>query len=497
MNQILETLTAKNITYHQKVLKLAQEAENSIDVLKISDKFKHYYDHGALCDMNEGHAPYRPRYVMVDFEKFVKEGSEFLQIQPPTDLDELLSGLQILYNHIPSITSKPVYIGNLDTLIDPFLEGVSDEEATKKLTLFLNYLDRTIADGYCHANLGPKATRAGRLILNVEMKVQNAVPNFTFKYDPNITPDDFAELAIKCALTCANPAFCNDKAHRDTYTGGYGVSSCYNVLPIGGGGYTLTRVVLPRLAKMADSVEHFLNDLLPDALDALGEYTNERIRFIVEDSGFFQSSFLAKEGLIKRDRFIGMFGLAGLCDCVNSLLSDKNLRYGHDEEADKLAESILEIISDFTSKFPAIYSEVADNRLLLHAQAGLSTDVGVTSGVRIIVGDEPDSIYDHIRHSSRFHKFFPTGCSDIFPFDSTSKNNPSAILDIIKGAFSIGDKYMALYSSDGDLIRITGYLAKRSDIEKHDRGEVDLYATVPNGSSNYKLNRLDERKVRN
>ena len=44
--------------------------------------------------------------------------------------------------------------------------------------------------------------------------------------------------------------------------------------------------------------------------------------------------------------------------------------------------------------------------------------------------------------------------------------------------------------------RITGYLVKRSDLEKYDRGEVVLQDNVINGSSNYKLNRLHARKVR-
>lgn len=69
-----------------------------------------FYEHGALCDMNEGNAPYRPRYVMVDFEKFVRQGSKFLRIDPPKNLDELLWALEVLYTYIPSITTKPVYL---------------------------------------------------------------------------------------------------------------------------------------------------------------------------------------------------------------------------------------------------------------------------------------------------------------------------------------------------------------------------------------------------
>ena len=44
--------------------------------------------------------------------------------------------------------------------------------------------------------------------------------------------------------------------------------------------------------------------------------------------------------------------------------------------------------------------------------------------------------------------------------------------------------------------RITGYLVKRSEMEKYNRGEVVLQDNLINGSSNYKLNRLKDRKVR-
>lgn len=488
-------LTSNRLTYQQKQIQLARQAENSLDVLNIPVKFAKYFETRALCDMNEGNAPYRPRYVMVDYEKFMKQGCGFLKIDPPETLDEAIFALITLYCHVPSITTMPVYIGNLDSLLDPFLNGLSDKEIKSKFKLFLNYIDRTIADGYCHANLGPKALRASRLLLECEQELKNAVPNFTIKYDINETPDELMEKAITCALNCANPAIANHKAHKDTYWD-YGISSCYNVLPLRGGSYILSRVVIPRLAKMAESTEQFLNGILPEALQGLGEYMDERIRFLVEESGFFQSSFLIKEGLIERENFTGMFGVAGLCNGVNYLLRDEDKHYGRDPEADDLAEKIMIIISEFAASYPAKYCEVSGGHYYLHAQAGLSTDEGVTSGVRIVVGEEPESLYDHLKHSARFHKFFPTGCSDIFPFEITAKNNPAAILDIVKGAFSLGDKYMAIYQSDSDLVRITGYLAKRSDIEKYDSGEVVLQDTVQNGSTNYKLNRLGERKVR-
>lgn len=496
MSNVLEIITSSKLTYEQKVHSLAHAAEDSLSIISIPEKTKYYFDIQAIDDLYEGHAPYRPRYIMPDYEKFIKNGSQFLRISPPSDLDELLNSMMILYKHVPSITGFPVYLGSIDKLIEPFLGGVSDEAAKKKLRLFLDFLDRTITDSFCHANIGPEPTRAGKLILELEKELQNAVPNFTLKYDSDITPDDFAELAIYTSLFCANPAICNHKLHLKTYSCDYGISSCYNILPIGGGAYTLSRLTLPGLAKIATNVEQFLNELLPDCLQALANYMNERVNFLVEKSGFFESSFLVKEGLIHPDNFIGMFGITGLAECVNLLMGDSGKRYGHDVGADNLADKIMEIITDFLAEFPARYSKISNGHFMLHAQVGMDYDKGITSGVRIPVGDEPENIYDHLRHSARFHKHITTGCGDIFPFETTGRNNPSAILDIVKGAFSLGSKYISFYEQNSDLVRITGYLVKRSEMEKYKNEQVVLQNTTHLGASNYDSNRLKDRKVR-
>lgn len=495
MNKVLDIVTSKGLTYEQKVVALAHAAENSLEVLEIPEKTRHYMETGAICDLDEGHAPYRPRYIMPDYEAAVKKGCEFLQLDPPKDLDEVIQFLEILYRHVPSITSYPVYLGNIDRLIEPFLEGVSDEEAEKKLRLFLIYLDRTITDGFCHANLGPEETRTGRIILKLEKELQNAVPNLTLKYDPDITPDSYGELALYTSLYCANPAICNHRMHKDTY-GDYGISSCYNILPIGGGSYTLTRIVLPKLVPEADSREQFLTETLPDCLQRMGDYMNERIRFLVEESNFFETSFLSREGFISRDKFLAMFGVVGLAECTNLLMDDPDKIYGSDQEADQLADQIMQVIAEYAETSMALYSEVFHDHFALHAQVGIDSDHGITSGVRIPVGMEPERMYDHLRHSARFHRFFPTGCADIFSFDPTGRNNPAAMLDIVKGAFSLGDKYISFYASDSDLVRITGYLVKRSEMEKYYKGEAVLQNTVYLGGDNYRNAHLENRKVR-
>ena len=495
MNKVLDIVTSKGLTYEQKVVALAHAAENSLEVLEIPEKTRHYMETGAICDLDEGHAPYRPRYIMPDYEAAVKKGCEFLQLYPPKDLDEVIQFLEILYRHVPSITSYPVYLGNIDRLIEPFLEGVSDEEAEKKLRLFLIYLDRTITDGFCHANLGPEETRTGRIILKLEKELQNAVPNLTLKYDPDITPDSYGELALYTSLYCANPAICNHRMHKDTY-GDYGISSCYNILPIGGGSYTLTRIVLPKLVPEAESREQFLTETLPDCLQRMGDYMNERIRFLVEESNFFETSFLSREGFISRDKFLAMFGVVGLAECTNLLMDDPDKICGSDQEADQLADQIMQVIAEYAETSMALYSEVFHDHFALHAQVGIDSDHGITSGVRIPVGMEPERMYDHLRHSARFHRFFPTGCADIFSFDPTGRNNPAAMLDIVKGAFSLGDKYISFYASDSDLVRITGYLVKRSEMEKYYEGEAVLQNTVYLGGDNYRNAHLENRKVR-
>ncbi len=104
----------------------------------------------------------------------------------------------------------------------------------------------------------------------------------------------------------------------------------------------MSRVLLPGLAKLATNVDDFMNNLLPTATGEVLNFMNERVRFMVEDSNFFETSFLAQEGLISRERFCGMFGVAGMSECVAELLHlDSSRTYGKDDEANELADQIM------------------------------------------------------------------------------------------------------------------------------------------------------------
>ncbi|MCR5320827.1 MAG: YjjI family glycine radical enzyme, partial [Lachnospiraceae bacterium] len=167
--EILETIKSPTLTHEQKVATLANKADSLLEVLDLPEGLNELLnqpiDTQCICDLFEGHAPMRPRYIIPDYAKFLKEGSEFLQLGPAQDIYEAINNLLIFYKHVPSITNFPVYVGALDELLDPYLEEVDDATAKKLLRLFFIHMDRTILDSFSHANLGPKATRAGRLIL--------------------------------------------------------------------------------------------------------------------------------------------------------------------------------------------------------------------------------------------------------------------------------------------------------------------------------------------
>ena len=72
MDDILKIIKDTSLTYEQKVFTLAKAAENSIKPLNIDEETQKYRDNGIICDLFEGNAPYRPRYIVPDYEVFLK-----------------------------------------------------------------------------------------------------------------------------------------------------------------------------------------------------------------------------------------------------------------------------------------------------------------------------------------------------------------------------------------------------------------------------------------
>lgn len=492
MDKVLELLKDPRLTYPRKRHELAAAAENSLPYLKVGPQVQALLDSGVIDDLGEGHAPYRPRYILPDYVKFIRQGSRHLDLAPPGDLYEAVNALLILYRHVPSVTGYPVYLGQIDDVLERFVDTVGPAELERLLRMFLINIDRTLPDAFVHMNIGPRATTIGRLVLKLEGELKKAVPNLSLKFGPE-TPPDFARQAVAAALETSKPYFVNHQELTRVFGGDYGIASCYNTLKIGGGSFTLVRLNFKEVARRARDFEDFMRDKLPEAVDGLCELINARIRFIVEEMGFFDASFLAQEGLIDLKNFTAMAGFFGLYEGVQALTG--GLRMGHDRAADQMAEAVMARAHELVKAHPAAHGEAFGGKIGVHAQSGIDTDVEVTAGVRIRIGDEP-GLFDQIRLESTLQRFFDTGVSDIYIFDSTARDNLDGVLRVVRGAMKHGLRIMALNTSDSELIRITGYLVKRCDAERCLRGEQVREGTVKLGADSLKNNRTLERRVR-
>jgi len=489
MQDILDIVKKSGQTFNQRFIAMAKAAENTIDPIHLSEEAQYFVDRKVVFDMAEGKAPYRPRYVTPDYEKFLKQGSSFLMLDPPKDIFEAVSYLMILYHHVPAAGGTLVYIGHLDRLLAPY--DKDEKETYRAVDMLLKHVDRTISDSFVHCDIGPYDTRVGRIILDLSAKMQRPVPNMSLIYNEH-TPDDFALKAIEAGLVCSKPSFVNDAMYTKDWGSRYAVASCYNVLPIGGGGYTLGRLNLMELGKLAGTKESLVEDLLPRAVKAQCEQMDKRIQFMVDECHFFENSFLNDEGLIEKDKFVGMVGLVGLAECVNTVLGahKPEERFGTSETANQFAEVIVDKIYEIVTEYKPRHG-----RFYLHGQVGIAEDVGLTPATRIPVGEEPE-LPLHLAVTARLQKHFATGIGELYPFDATAKKNPQSILDIIKGAFKMNMRYISFYSSDSDVIRVTGYLVKLSDIEKLENGQAVLDNSTVLGSGAKKGLKILGRKVR-
>ncbi|MGF1668772.1 MAG: YjjI family glycine radical enzyme [Acidimicrobiia bacterium] len=456
-------VTSGRLGYRQRLVQLAMLAEDAIDYPKLSATAEDALVSGLISDLHEGHAPYRPRYVLPDYAVALRNGSEYLELDSPTDLDEAIDFLQILYHHVPSITTYPVYFGDVDSLLLPFLDdGWNDARLDRAIRRLWRYLDRTIPDAFAHANIGPVDNRIARSVLRVDAELAQVVPNLTLKWDPASSGDGLALAAARSIALVNKPHIANHPMIAADFPEGYGVVSCYNTLPLGGGAHTLIRLNLAESGRRhTGGIERYLGEVLAEHVELAFEVIEARIRFLVEEARFYEHSFLVGEGLIHPDRFSAMFGLFGVAELVQRLMP--GARYGHDPAAAELAHRVVDRIAELVAARHLPYCR--NGRAMLHAQSGISDDVGVTAGARVPIGTEPELI-DHIETVAPHHRLFESGVSDIFALESSVRANPEAIVDLTRGAFAHGMREMTFNVEGCDLVRVTGYMVRLSDIEK-------------------------------
>jgi YjjI family glycine radical enzyme len=494
-HQLRNIINDETLSPGQKAHYLALEAENLLPYPTLDAETREALDQRVICDMYEGHAPYKPRYVLPDYSIVLNNGSEYLELPVPQSLDEAINTLMIAYHHVPSVTGMPVYIGQLDDLLLPFCEGVSDEDLYQKIKLFWRYLDRTLPDAFMHANIGPTDNRVARTILRVDAELKQIAPNLTFFYDPQVSSDDILAIATTNIVECSKPHIANHPIHADAFDErGYGIVSCYNALPVAGGASTLTRINLQEVALRSRDEADFFAEVLPHYLDLNFRLTEERINYLFNESGFF-NGFLIKEGWIERDRFTAMFGVFAMAEAVNTLQENAGRagRYGFDETANALGHKISAVLAEAVEK--KSLDNVWRGHALLHSQAGLSSDVGATPGVRIPYGTEPDPV-THVQALAPHHQYYQSGISEILTLDETIKTNPDAMLQLCKGAFSCGFREFTANVASNDLVRVTGYMVRLSDIKKFNNAEGSRTNTTVLGAEAAEVTGILERKPR-
>ncbi|ABV89253.1 YjjI family glycine radical enzyme [Shewanella pealeana] len=470
-NRLAQITRDPNLSPKQKSNFLALEAEASLPYMAISDAVSEAKNSGIICDMFEGNAPFKPRYVLPDYAKFLQNGSEYLELSPAQDLDEALNALTIIYHHVPSVTNIPVYLGQLDDILLPFCQGLEPEAIYRKLKLFWIMLDRTLPDAFMHVNIGPTDNIVCRTILRVDAELKQIAPNLTFMYDPEITPDELLQVAASNICECSKPHIANYPLHANSFDDkGFGIVSCYNSLPLAGGANTLVRLNLKQVALKASSVGDFFTQVLPHYCQLTYELIDARAKFLHEESNFF-NSFLVKEGLIEESRFAPMFGIYGMAEAVNILqgspdFNEDNIdkpssHYGHNAAANALGHKISKALDGIVKSTQVKYGY--NGLALLHSQGGISIDKDVTPGVRIPYGTEPNPIA-HIQALAEHHQYYTSGISDILTIDETVKANPQAMMQLCKGALSLGFREFTANVASNDLVRVTGYMIKLSDI---------------------------------
>lgn len=470
------------LNFRQKEHALAVAAENMLPYPPLDVETAAALEARVICDMYEGNAPYKPRYVLPDYEVVLKNGSAHLELPRPETLDEAINTLQIAYHHVPSVTGLPVFIGHLDALLLPFCDGVSDDDLYRKIKLFWRYIDRVLPDAFLHADIGPTDNRVARAILRVDAELKQIAPNLTFLYDPEVSGEDILRLCTDNIVACSKPHIANHPLHAAVFDApGYGIVSCYNALPVGGGAATLSRVNLRKVAEASDDEADFLDVKLPRYVALAARLMRARVDHLYRRSGFFEGSFLVDEGWISRDRFTAMFGVFAMAEAVNHLqdLAGRPGRYGLDPTANALGHRVSERLAELVAAEPMehIWRGVA----MLHAQAGLSNDVGTTPGVRIPYGSEPDPV-THVRALLPHHRHYLSGVSEILTLDETVRANPEAVFQLARGALRMGFREFTANVAGNDLVRVTGYMIRLSDVQAYNEGKTARTNTTSLGA---------------
>lgn len=138
-------------------------------------------------------------------------------------------------------------------------------------------------------------------------------------------------------------------------------------------------------------------------------------------------------------------------------------QYQANSPALPLSYQISEQLANFVETTPLnMVIKAVRCSMLNQDQLGYRDD----TGARIPYGEEPDPV-SHIQAVAPHHKHYLSGISDILTIDETIKQNPQALMQLCKGAFNCGMREFTANVASNDLVRVTGYMVRLSDIEKY------------------------------
>jgi YjjI family glycine radical enzyme len=409
--------------------------------------------------------------------------------------------LLIMYTNVPSVTTYPVYLGDLDKVLAPFVtDDVTDDALDTKLRRFWIAIDRMLPDAFVHLDLGPHDSRITRSILRVERSLRQAVPNITLKVDPAITPDDLIEDAVRTVFETGKPHFVNHPMMVADHGEHYAAVSCYNSLKIGGGAHTLVRMNLKEVALRHDRRHRRLPRHHAPPLRRthrrVGRGPHSQPR---RAAALLRHALARHRGAHRHRPFSAMFGIFGLAECVNLLMAGARgvtVATATTMPPTRSSRRVVERVAELVAARPMPYCEGGNGgHCYLHSQSGIDLDVEVTAGTRIPVGDEP-SMLEHITTCAPHHHLFASGISDIFHVDETAVRNPQAVVDIIRGAFVSGMRDFTFNLDSNEFVRITGYLVRKSDLARIAGGDGARHSSDYLAAGSENAYHLTERAVK-
>ena len=290
---------------------------------------------------------------------------------------------------------------------------------------------------------------------------------------PERTPDDFLLDAVRTVFACGKPHFVNHPMMVGDLGERYAAVSCYNSLPIGGGSHTLVRLNLLEVGRQHDGpLESFFDDTLPHYVELTCELIEARIRYLVEEARFFEHSWLVHEGLLASTGSRRCSASSAWPRRSNLLMEREATpgTYGHDDGGQRTSYLV-------TGTVARLRGRSADAVLRGQRRAVLPPrPVGHRHRRR---RDRRDPDPDRRRAAAVATPAPPsprtTGSSRRGSATSSTSTTPRAATPrpsstSSAAAFAHGMRDVTFNLDSNDFIRITGYLVRKSDLERIDEG---------------------------